>query len=132
MRRSRNLSVLLILSTLAILLAAMVFVLAGNQDRFGPWLRSLSLPAALLLALVLLIVLPLAVAGLLKQFRRPREEEEPVSPPVPIPDDLTRAAGVQAQALANSSTGSAIRGVKPSWRGSFPSFTPSDSMRSAL
>ena len=97
MRRSRNLSVLLILSTLAILLAALVFVLAGNQDRFGPWLRSLSLPAALLLALVLLIVLPLAVAGLLKQIRRPREEEEPVSAPVPIPDDLTRAAGVQAQ-----------------------------------
>ena len=48
MRRARNLSVLLILSTLAILLAALVFVLAGNQDRFGPWLRSLSLPAALL------------------------------------------------------------------------------------
>src|SRR5271157_4787787 len=99
MRRSRNLSVLLILSTLAILLAALVFVLAGNQDHFGPWLRSLSLPAAILLALALLIVLPLAVAGLLKQIRRPREEEEeePVSPPVPIPDDLTRAAGVQAQ-----------------------------------
>ena len=97
MRRARNLSVLLILSTLAILLAALVFVLAGNQDRFGPWLRSLSLPAALLLALVLLIVLPLAVAGLLKQIRRPREEEEPVSAPVPIADDLTRAAGVQAQ-----------------------------------
>src|SRR5271165_6341461 len=89
MRRARTLSVLL--------LAALVFVLAGNQDRFAPWLRSLSLPAALLLALVLLIVLPLAVAGLLKQIRRPREEEEPVSAPVPIPDDLTRAAGVQAQ-----------------------------------
>ena len=87
----------MILSTLAILLAALVFVLVGNQDRFGPWLRSLSLPAALLLALVLLIVLPLAVAGLLKQIRRPREEEEPVSAPVPIADDLTRAAGVQAQ-----------------------------------
>ena len=97
MRRARNLSVLLILSTLAILLAALVFVLAGNRDRFGPWLRALSLPTALLLALVLLIVLPLAVAGLLKQVRRLRQEEEPVSAPVAIADDLARAAGVQAQ-----------------------------------
>ncbi len=97
MRRARNLSVLLILSTLAILLAALVFVLAGNRDRFGPWLRALSLPAALLLALVLLIVLPLAVAGLLKQVRRLRQQEEPVSAPVAIADDLARAAGLQAR-----------------------------------
>src|SRR5271157_439399 len=97
MRRARNLTVLLILSSLAILLAALVFVLTGIQDRCGPWLRALSLPAALLLALVLLIVLPLAVAGLLKQVRRRREKEEPVSAPVAIPDDLARAAGVQAR-----------------------------------
>ncbi len=99
MRRVRNLTVLLVLSTLTILLAALVFVLARNQDRFGPWLRALSLPASLLLALVLLIELPLAVAGLLKQGRR-REEEEPVSNPVAIPDDLARAAGVQADRAA--------------------------------
>src|SRR5271157_5031231 len=97
MRRARNFTVILILSTLAILLAALSFVLAGNQDRFGPWLRALSLPATLLLALVLLIVLPLALAGLLKQVHRPREQEGPVSAPVAIADDLARAAGVQAR-----------------------------------
>ena len=78
MRRGRNLFVLLILSTLAILLAALVFVLAGSQDRFGPWLRALSLPAALLLALVLLIVLPLLVAAVLKQ-RWPSQKQVPGS-----------------------------------------------------
>src|SRR5271157_4927777 len=87
MRRARNFTVILILSTLATLLAALSFVLAGNQDRFGPWLRALSLPATLLLAL----------AGLLKQVHRPREQEEPVSAPVAIADDLARAAGVQAR-----------------------------------
>jgi len=97
MRRVRNLTVLLILSILAILLAALVFVLARNQDRLGPWLRASSLPVALLLALVLLIVLPLAVAGVLRQVRRPREQEEPGFVPAEIPDDLARAAGMQAR-----------------------------------
>jgi small GTP-binding protein len=95
MRLTRNLSVLLILSTLAILLGGLVFVLAGNHDRHGTWLRALSLPAALLLALVLVIVLPLVVAGLLRQVRRARQQEAPVS--APVADDLARAAGVQAR-----------------------------------
>jgi uncharacterized protein len=97
MRHVRNLSVLLILSTLAIVLAALVFVLAGYQNRFGPWLRALSLPAALLLALVLLIVLPLALAKLLRKRRRRDKNEVPGSSPVPIPEDLARSAGVQAK-----------------------------------
>src|SRR5271166_5342615 len=97
MRRARKLTVLLVISTLAILLAALVFVLAANQDRFGPWLRALSLPAALLLALFLLLVLPLAVTGLLKQVRRSREQEEPGFFPADVPDDLARATGMQAR-----------------------------------
>ena len=99
MRRARDLSVFLILAILAIVLAVLVFVLAGNPDRFGPWLRAVSLPAALLLSLILLIGLPLALTGLLKQRRRRDANEDTASAPtpIPIPDDLARAAGVQAK-----------------------------------
>ncbi len=96
MRRVWNLSVPWILSVLAILLATLVFLLARNQDRFGPWLRSLSLPVALLLALVLAILLPLTMRAWLKRGRHPGEQAQPGFTPAPIPDDLARAARVQA------------------------------------
>ncbi len=88
--------VLLILSTLTILLAPLIFVLAGSQDRFGPWLRAVSLPAALLLALVLLIVLPLLVAAVLKQ-RWPSQKQVSGSASGPTALDLAKSAGVQAK-----------------------------------
>ena len=96
MRRFRDLSVTWILAALAVLLAALGFVLARNQDRFGPWLRSLSLPVALLLVLLLAILLLLTLGGRFKKRRRPNEKAHPGFTPAPIPDDLARAAQIQA------------------------------------
>ncbi len=87
----------LILSSLATLLVALVFVLARNQDRFGPWLRALSLLLALLLALVLVLLLIPVGRGWLRKVRTPGEKAEPGFTPAPASDELARAARVQAE-----------------------------------
>jgi small GTP-binding protein len=66
MKVSRSAARLLIALLLVLAVGSLVLFLAANQDRSGPWLRALSLPAAFLLALVTVVLLPillLAVRG---------------------------------------------------------------------
>ncbi|MFO0891073.1 MAG: DUF697 domain-containing protein [Isosphaeraceae bacterium] len=57
MTSRRSLVIGLAVLILVLALGGLVFALAGNDGRFGPWLRALSLPVALLLSLTVAIVL---------------------------------------------------------------------------
>ncbi len=96
-RRTRNAYVYLLLAAALLLLAAGVVVLAGNQGRSGPWIRGMSLPAALLLTLAVGLGAPLAVG---RWFRRPGRRGSDAasrSAAEPVPGTLAASARLQAE-----------------------------------
>jgi small GTP-binding protein len=73
-------------------LGVLVFALAGNQGTYGPWLRALSLPVALITAL--------ALAWWLRGRERlsAAREREPSGPDIaPVPEAVRLAAEIQAR-----------------------------------
>jgi hypothetical protein len=92
MRISRSFAVGLIGPLLVVALGLLVFALAGNQSRYGPWLRALSLPVALMLALVLAWWLRGRAAR-----REAKWAAGPGSDVSPVPEAVSRAAEIQAK-----------------------------------
>jgi small GTP-binding protein len=89
--RARRLIILALTAAVALALGGLVFWLAGRQDRFGPWIRALSLPAAFLLVLISL----LGARSAWSWKTGPGQAAVPVT--APVPEALTRAAETQAR-----------------------------------
>jgi small GTP-binding protein len=75
-------------------LAVWIIVLNGKQGESGYFLRALSLPAALALFTIVIVVVPLFVASLTRGIRRRKAVTEL---PAPLSEDLVNAAEAQAR-----------------------------------
>src|SRR5947209_15872537 len=96
MRRSQVLAVAIGFLALIAMLVVLTVALGGSSGRFGYVLRALSLPAGLLLLLLLAVAVPLTVRAVARAVRE-RGLRLDESQPAVIPDDLVQAAGAQAR-----------------------------------